>query len=120
MMPHLHGKQKGIRICKYPLDGCRFTSMNYEAQKDAMAALRPNTYKVWTYLCSHRDQYELGLSSEVVTKFCHISRGTYDRAVAELIEKGYLMEAELYDGLTGYIFWEGGATQYEKLSTSQK
>ena len=119
MMPLLVGNQKGIRICKYPLDGNRFTSMNYEAQKDAMAALRPNTYKVWTYLCSHKDQYDLALSSKVVTDFCHISRGTYDRAVQELIEKGYLMEAEIYNGINGYIFWEGGTSQYEKITLSQ-
>lgn len=55
MMPHLFGKQKGIRICKYPLDGTRFTTLNYKAQKEAMAALSPSTYKVWTYLCGHKD-----------------------------------------------------------------
>lgn len=119
MMPHLFGKQKGVRICKYPLDGTRFTTLNYKAQKEAMAALSPSTYKVWTYLCGHKDQYELGLSSKIVNEFCNISRSTYDKAVKELIEKGYLMEVELYEGLTGYIFWEGGKTQYENTTIAQ-
>lgn len=118
MIPKLVGNQKAIRINRIPLEGNRFTALNYKAQQDAMAALRPNTFKVWVYLCGHKDDYELGLSSKAITKFCNISRGTYDRAVEELIEKGYLTKKEnLRTGIDGYEFWEGGALQSGSYQT---
>ena len=113
MFPKLSGKQKAIEIRRIPLEGNRFTSINYRAQKEAMKKLGPNAFKVWVYLCGHKDKFNLALSSKVVTEFCNISRGTYDRAIQELIEKGYLTPAEVKKGLYGYNFWEGGAEQAE-------
>ncbi|MBR4890369.1 MAG: hypothetical protein IKU15_03675, partial [Clostridia bacterium] len=39
---------------------------------------------------------------------CGIAKNTYLNAVNTLIEKGYLVQVELYPNLTGYLFIEEG------------
>lgn len=115
MFKDLRGNQKAIRIKKVPLKGERFTSFTYKSQLKAMAALRPNTYKLWTYLCSYSDGYDLGLSSTFVKQICHFSRSTYDNAVHELIDKGYLIKVdEIENGISGYYFLEEGTAAQVK------
>lgn len=72
----------------------------------AMQSLTPNGFKLWSYLNCNRNEYELGLSSLDVCPKCKMGRATYYRTVDELIEKGYLIEVEMSEKQTGYLFLE--------------
>lgn len=74
----------------------------------AMNALTPIAYKLWCYLNVNQNEYEFDLSSIDVRPKCNIGRSSYYAAVNELIEKGYLIQVELYDGILGYLFVENG------------
>ena len=73
-----------------------------------MRALNGSAYKLWSYLGHNQNEHEFGLSMEDVCRQTGISKNSYHRAVKELIEKGYLVEVELYPNLWGYLFVEHG------------
>ena len=117
MINKLVPNQKAIRIKKEKSGKENLYSIvNLAAQKEALKVLKPNTFKVWCWLNSNQDNYEFGLSGKVVQEECNISKGTYDTAIKELKEKNYLIESELYEGLKGYVFYEGGYSVGQKLS----
>lgn len=117
MINKLVPNQKAIRIKKEKSGKENLYSIvNLAAQKEALKVLKPNTFKVWCWLNSNQDNYEFGLSGKVVQEECNISKGTYDTAIKELKEKNYLVESELYEGLKGYVFYEGGYSVGQKLS----
>ena len=117
MLNKLVPNQKAIRIKKEKSGKENLYSIvNLAAQKEALKVLKPNTFKVWCWLNSNQDNYEFGLSGKVVQEECNISKGTYDTAIKELKEKNYLVESELYEGLKGYVFYEGGYSVGQKLS----
>lgn len=109
MIPKLYNNQKAIRIAKTECNKDNpYAVINLAALEGAMKALKPNAFKVWCYLCRNQTNYELALSGVDVQAKCNMSKKTYDTAVNELIEKQYLIEVELYDGLTGYLFIDKG------------
>ena len=109
MIPKLYSNQKAIRIAKTESNKDNpYAVINLAALEGAMKALKPNAFKVWCYLCRNQTNYEFALSGTEVQSKCNISKITYDNAVKELIEKQYLVEVELYDGLTGYLFIDKG------------
>lgn len=117
MINKLVPNQKAIRIKKEKSGKENLYSIvNLAAQKEAMITLKPNAFKVWCWLNSNQDNYEFGLSGKVVQEECNISKGTYDTAIKELKEKKYLVETELYEGLKGYVFYEGGYSVGQNLS----
>ena len=109
MLPRLAANQKAIRIAKARSDKDNtYTIFNFAATRKAMKELAPNAFKLWCYFNSNANGYEFGLSSKEVCELCGMSWKTYQAAIAALIEKGYLIECELYPNLTGYMFIENG------------
>ena len=108
MIPKRNGKQKIVRIVKTDCNKDNpYAVINLAALNKAIK-LPPNTFKLWFYMAANQNGYEFGLSSKDACDKCKFSRTTYDSAVKELIEKQYLIEVELYDGLTGYLFIDTG------------
>ena len=108
MLPKLFPNQKGIRVIKAESNADNpYSIFNYAALQNAMKL--PNAaFKIWAYLNAHGNEYEFGLSSKEVCEVCDISRNTYNKAIEELIARGYLVQVELYENLTGYLFVEQG------------
>lgn len=73
-----------------------------------MNKLPGNSFKIWVYLAANRDGYEFALSRDEVCKRCGISKNTYLAAVNTLIKEGYLVQVELRENLSGFLFIEGG------------
>lgn len=109
MLPRLAANQKAIRIVKAKSDKDNtYTIFNFAATRKAMKDLTPTAFKVWCYFNSNAEGYEFGLSSKDVCETCGIARNTYDKAVHTLIDAGYLIQVELYENITGYLFIEDG------------
>lgn len=107
MINKLVPNQKAIRIQKALSDKNHlYTITNKNALSEALKILKPNTFKIWMWLNSNQDDYEFGLSGTLVQEECGMSKATYDKAIKELIETGYLVPTELYKGLHGYVFKE--------------
>lgn len=102
-------KQKTIRIIKAISNKENtYGIFNKQAMYNAMNKLSPSAFKVWCYLNSNQNEFELELSSIDVRPKCNIGRRTYYDAVNEMIEKGFLVEVELRYNKTGYLFLESG------------
>lgn len=106
MFVQLFANQKGVRVIKSPSNN--FGMMDVEATHKAMGVLKPTAFKLWAYLNLNREGHEIGLSSKHFCAVSGCSRNAYFAAVQELIDRGYLVEVELYEGLQGYLFIEGG------------
>lgn len=69
--------------------------VNYSGNKNdlflAMQLLKDTTFKLYMYLTSNADNYAFGLSRQDVIDNTGISSKSYDRAVQELIDRGYLV-----------------------------
>jgi len=79
-----------------------YACINIEAMEQAMAILRPNTYKVWSYMAKNQNNYTYALSCVDACRFCKISKPTYLACVQELIDAGYLVNT----GGNAYDFFE--------------
>ena len=55
-----------------------------------MGQLKGESFKLWCYLNKNQNNYTFSLSKVDAIKWGIGSKSSYDRAVAELIEKGYL------------------------------
>lgn len=107
MIPHLAPNQKAVRIIKAPTNSDHpYSLINKSAAIRAMQNLRNAALRLWLYLSLNQGGYEMGLSQKDVYYTCDISKPTYLAAVHELIDKGYLVEVELYPKLKGYLFLE--------------
>ena len=69
-----------------------YAILSIEAMERAMALLKPNTYKVWSYMAKNQNNYTFALSCVDVCRFCKITKPTYLSCVQELIAAGYLVE----------------------------
>ena len=118
MISTLYSNQKAIRVVKAQSNKENtYSIFNHNALRKAMK-LPPPAFKVWAYLNSHQNGYEFGLSSKDVKEVCSMAKKTYDNAIAVLIEKGYLVQVELYPNLTGYLFIEEGYGGIEEKKKS--
>lgn len=61
---------------------------------EASRNLKESGFKLYMYLISNSDGYVFGLSKVDVTRSMGISDASYNRAVNELIDKGYLTKTE--------------------------
>ena len=57
-----------------------------------MIDLKGESFKLWAYLNKNQDGYTFALSPVDAIKWGVGSKSSYDRAVKELITKGYLVE----------------------------
>lgn len=68
--------------------------IGFDEIREAANELKPGTLKLYLYLIENIDGFDFWLSpADVMAKY-KISKSTYDRAKAELIEKGYLVETK--------------------------
>lgn len=84
--------QKTIRIEKEQANKDNpYTIYNLNALKSAMLDLKGETFKLWCYLDKNQNGYTFALSKVDALNWGIGSKSSYDRAVKELIEKGYLI-----------------------------
>ena len=67
----------------------------------AMKNLTNGGLKLWCYLSSNRNNYNFALSHKAVGRTTGMSKGTYDNAIKELIDKEYLIR---YKDTNHYYF----------------
>ena len=98
--------QKIIKI-KHDLcdKGHIYATCNVNSNRKALKELSPNTYKVYMYFALNQNNYTFALSCQAVQNATGMSDKTYQKAVHELIDKGYL-EAAVDKG-NMYTFYEG-------------
>ena len=85
--------QKTIKIQKEECSrNNKYSMYNLEAQQAAMIDLKGETLKMWYYLGKNQNGYEFALSMVDAIKWGIGSKSSYNRAIAELKEKGYLVE----------------------------
>lgn len=82
-----------------------YTKCNIAANNMAMKELSANAYKLYMYFNLNQNNYTLALSYVAVHNLTNMADKTYQRAVKELIEKGYLVKEK--DKKNAYIFYEG-------------
>lgn len=85
--------QKTIKIQKEVCDENHlYAKINLEALQAAMIDLKGESFKLWIYMSKNQSGYTFALSKVDAIKWGVGSKSSYDRAVKELIEKGYLVE----------------------------
>ena len=110
MIGKLVPNQKAIRVKKETSNSEHiFGIFNRNATQKALKELKPSAFKLWAWINLNQDNYEFGLSNKVIKDECGLGKDAYNSAVKELIEKGFLVERELYPNLQGYIFSEGAS-----------
>lgn len=83
--------QKTIRIEKEQANKDNpYAIYNLNALKAAMLDLKGEAFKLWCYLDKNQNGYTFALSKVDALNWGIGSKSSYDRAVKELIEKGYL------------------------------
>lgn len=85
--------QKTISVQKEKCNAEELYSMyNLCALQHAMLDLKGEAFKLWVYIGKNQHGYTFGLSKVDAIAWGVGSKSSYDRAVKELIEKGYLVE----------------------------
>lgn len=70
-----------------------YTEQSIEAMRHAASELSGDRFKVWMYLSKNRDDFTLELSQKDMLKW-GVKKDTYQRAVNDLIDLGYLVEID--------------------------
>ena len=84
--------QKTVNINKEVCDKQHlYAAINLEAMSSAMLDLTGEQFKLWCYFAKNQNNYTLELSQKAVEGFAGISAKTYQRSIATMIEKGYLV-----------------------------
>lgn len=85
--------QKTIKVNKERCDSQnKYTPINLNALQYAMIDLKGESLKLWLYIGKNQANYTFGLSKVDAIRWGIGSKSSYDRAVRELIDKGYLVE----------------------------
>ena len=85
--------QKTISVQKEKCSADELYSMyNLGALQYAMLDLKGEAFKIWVYIGKNQHGYTFGLSKVDAINWGIGSKSSYDRAVKELIDKGYLVE----------------------------
>lgn len=85
--------QKTITTSKEKSDkDNKYAIFNLNALQYAMIDLKGESFKLWCYINKNQDGYTFALSAVDAVKWGIGSRSSYNRAVKELEEKGYLVE----------------------------
>lgn len=90
--------QKIVHINKGNFEGA-YLSIGIDEWIEASKNLTPNTFKLYLYLCSNKDGFDLALSRQDVMNKLGISKDSYVRGVKELTDKNYLSKksGNVYD-----------------------
>lgn len=85
--------QKTIQVKKEKCDKQNYyAAINLNALQLAAADLKSGAFKLWIYFAKNQPNFELALSNKAVADSFGIKKDQYDKAVKELITKGYLIE----------------------------
>lgn len=96
-------KQKIVKVNKQVCNKENlYATINLEAMSKSAIDLDAGAFKLWVYFAKNQNNYEFALSSKDANDTFGLKKKQYDNAVAELIEKGYLVQTE---GLH-YTFYE--------------
>lgn len=71
---------------------------------DEAAKLPKNAFKLWSYLVKNQDKYSFALSCKDFCSWAAVSKSTYETAVKDLIQNGFLVQKK--DGSNIYQFFE--------------
>ena len=66
--------------------------VNLAANQEALKTLSKSAYSLYMYFMQNRDGFTLKLHRSYAISIAHISKSAYHTAMAELIEKGYLID----------------------------
>lgn len=87
--PHpLYNNQICVRVHKEV--GSEFFILNKDAMFLAMKSLSKSGFELYLYIVSNKEEYQFGLGYQPVLNKTGMSQKSYQRAVQELKEKGYL------------------------------
>ena len=102
----LYKNQKLIIVKKSACDN-NFLQVNNDEWSYACKELKDSTFKLYIYLASNRNGYQIALSPAAANNATGISKKSYYRAVDELLEKGYLVKFDSDNkvGNEGYYFY---------------
>ena len=101
-MPNRVNNQKLIKVHKEPTKNAIHAQINMEALEASAQRLQAGAFKLWVYMAKNQNNYEFALSSKDCNDRFGIGIKQYNNAVAELKEKGYLVEI----GKDIYVFNE--------------
>lgn len=87
--------------------------INFEANYKAMTALSSNAYVLYMYLLMHDNRRIWALSSKDVYAKTALTEKTYPKAVAELIDKNYLVRGDIQ--LDAYTKFSQNSYQFYEL-----
>lgn len=79
----------------------QYCIVNIAANREALKILSKSAYSLYMYFMQNRDGFTLKLHRSHATSIANISKSAYHTAMAELIEKGYLIDCG-----DGYEFYE--------------
>lgn len=97
-----YANQKTIKIQKEPCDKKHpYAMINIAAGNAAACILKGESFKLWWYLAQNQDEYSFDLSPADIQSEVGIIRRSYNNALNELIEQGFLEPTS-----TGYVFHE--------------
>lgn len=71
-----------------------YTEQSIEAMAQAAKVLSGDRFKVWMYLSKNQDNFRLELSQKAVEKEWGVKKDTFQRAVKDMIDLGYLVEID--------------------------
>ena len=100
-MPETYPNQKVVTIHKEPLNK-NYLGINLDVLRDACQRLTAHELKLYIYLASNKDNFELALSQVAATEAVNLPRSTYYDQVKNLINKGYIV----HRGGNKYDFYE--------------
>lgn len=69
-----------------------YAKINLNALQAAMLDLKGETLKLWLFISKNQNNYTFALSKVEALRWGIGSKSSYDRAIKELKEKGYLVE----------------------------
>ena len=88
-------KQKIVKVYKQPTNNEKkenyYSKINLNAMNAAACDLDAGAFKLWIYFARNQQHYEFALSSTDAANNFGLKKKQYDNAVAQLIEKGYLV-----------------------------
>ena len=84
--------QKVIQVHKEKCDKNNlYATININALQQAAQNLDAGPFKLWVYFAKNQNDYTFALSRSAVEQQFGMKKSQYDKAVAELIEKNYLV-----------------------------
>ena len=76
------------------INGKKYMKIDVDGMKSAANELSHGGFKLYLYLSEGEDGEESWLNPKDFMQAYHCSKSTYDRAKAELIEKGYIYQED--------------------------